>query len=38
MEVNLTKWHRCEVDKKQFSALIKKSDWSGFKHIIIFFG
>jgi fatty acid desaturase len=38
MEVDLKKWHRCEVDKKQFSALIKKSDWPGFKHMIIFFG
>ena len=37
MEIDLTKWHRCEVDKKQFSALIKKSDWPGIKHVFIYF-
>ena len=38
MEVDLTKWHRCEVDKKQFSALItppaKKGLWGAYSEII----
>ena len=38
MEVDLNKWHHCEIDKKEFVKLLEKSDKSGFKHIIIFFG
>ena len=37
MEVNLNKWHHCQVDKKEFVKLLEKSDISGFKHIFIFF-
>ena len=37
MEVNLDKWFRCEIDKNEFKKLCKKSDWQGFKHMIIYF-
>ena len=37
MDVDINKWFRCEVDKKEFKELSKKSDWQGFKHIIIYF-
>ena len=38
MEVDLNTWYRCIVDKKELKKLCEKSDWSGFKHMIIFFG
>ena len=38
MEVDLNTWHRCIVDKQQLKKLCEKSDWAGFKHMIIFFG
>ena len=39
MEVEaLNSWYRCVVDKKEFKALCKKSDWQGWKHMIIYFG
>ena len=38
MQVDLNKWHRCEVDKQEFVNLLKKSDYQGFKHMFIFFG
>ena len=38
MEVDLNNWFRCEVNKREFKKLCKKSDWQGFKHMIIFFG
>ena len=38
MKVNLDNWHRCIVDKEELKKLCVKSDWAGFKHMIIFFG
>lgn len=38
MEVNLNNWHRCIIDKEELKKLCVKSDWAGFKHMIIFFG
>ena len=38
MEVDLNKWHRCTVNKVEFKKLCEKSDWAGFKHILIYFG
>ena len=38
MQVNLDKWHHCEVDKQEFVKLLQKSDYQGFKHMFIFFG
>ena len=38
MQVNLDKWHHCEVDKQEFVKLLRKSDYQGFKHMFIFFG
>ena len=37
MEVNLNKWHRCNIDKQKLKKLCEKSDKAGFKHVIIFF-
>ena len=37
MDVDIDKWFRCEVDKKEFKELCKKSDWQGFKHMLIYF-
>ena len=37
MDVDLNKWFRCELDKREFKKLCKKSDWQGFKHMIIYF-
>ena len=36
--VDLSKWYRPSVDQEEFKKLCKKSDWPGFKHMIIFFG
>ena len=37
MDIDLDKWYRCKIDKKEFKKLCKKSDWQGFKHMIIYF-
>ena len=37
MEVSLNKWFRCDVDKREFKKLCKKSDYQGWKHMIIYF-
>ena len=37
MDVDLGKWYRANIDKKEFKQLCVKSDWQGFKHMIIFF-
>ena len=37
MEINLNKWHKCNIDKNEFKNICKKSNWAGFKHVIIFF-
>ena len=37
MEVDLNKWHRCKVDQFEFKKLLEKSDWTGFKHVLIYF-
>ena len=37
MEVNLNKWYRCNIDKNILKKLSEKSDYEGFKHIIIYF-
>ena len=37
MEVNLNKWFRCQIDKKELKELCKKSDFQGFKHMFIYF-
>ena len=37
MDVDLDKWFKCDIDKKDFKKLCKKSDWQGFKHMIIYF-
>ena len=37
MDVDIDKWFRCEIDKKEFKELCKKSDWQGFKHMLIYF-
>ena len=37
MDVDLNSWYRCQIDKKEFKKLCKKSDWQGFKHMIIYF-
>ena len=38
MEVDLNKWYRCSVDREELKKLLQKSDWAGFKHILIYFG
>jgi fatty acid desaturase len=38
MDVNLDKWHKCQVDIEVLKELSKKSDLKGFQHIFIFFG
>ena len=38
MEVDLNKWYRCNIDREEFTKLCEKSDWSGFKHVFIYFG
>ena len=38
MQVNLDKWHHCNVDKQEFVKLLQKSDYQGYKHMFIFFG
>ena len=37
MKVNLNKWYRCKIDDQIYKELLKKSDWQGTKHILIFF-
>ena len=37
MEVELNKWFRCDVDKREFKKLCIKSDYQGWKHMIIYF-
>ena len=37
MDVDLNKWYRANIDKKEFKKLCKKSDWQGFKHMFIYF-
>ena len=37
MQINLDKWFKCEIDKRKFKKLCKKSDYEGFKHMFIFF-
>ena len=37
MDVDLDKWFKCDIDKKEFKKLCKKSDWQGFKHMLIYF-
>ena len=37
MDIDLNNWYRCQIDKKEFKKLCKKSDWQGFKHMIIYF-
>ena len=38
MDIDLKKWHRCNIDKDDFKNLCEKSDREGFKHMFIFFG
>ena len=38
MEVQLDKWHKCDVDKELLKELLKKSDIKGFQHISVYFG
>ncbi len=35
--IDLERWYRPKIDKTEFRKLCKKSDWQGFKHMIIFF-
>ena len=37
MDVDLNSWYKPNIDKKEFKKLCKKSDWQGFKHMIIYF-
>ena len=37
MDVDLNTWYKPILDKKEFKKLCKKSDWQGFKHMIIYF-
>ena len=37
MDVDLNNWYKPNIDKKEFKKLCKKSDWQGFKHMIIYF-
>ena len=37
MEVDLKKWYRPNIDKVEFKKLCEKSDWAGFKHVLIYF-
>ena len=37
MKIDLNQWYRPKVDRVEFKRLCERSDWSGFKHIIIFF-
>ena len=37
MDVDLNNWYKPVIDKKEFKRLCKKSDWQGFKHMIIYF-
>ena len=37
MDIDLGKWYKPSIDKKEFKLLCKKSDWQGFKHMIIYF-
>ena len=34
--IDLERWYRPKIDKTEFSKLCEKSDWQGFKHMIIF--
>ena len=38
MEEDLNQWYRCNIDRKEFKKLCEKSDWLGFKHVLIYFG
>jgi len=38
MDVNLAKWHKCQVDIKVLKELSKKSDLKGFQYVSVFFG
>ena len=38
MEVQLEKWHRCNIDKEVLKKLLVKSDLKGFQHISVYFG
>ena len=38
MDVQLDKWHKCNVDKDVLKELSKKSDIKGLQHISVFFG
>ena len=35
--IDLERWYRPKIDKTEFRKLCEKSDWQGFKHMIIFF-
>ena len=36
MDVNLAKWHKCQVDIKVLKELSKKSDLKGFQYVSVF--
>ena len=33
MKVNLDQWYKCDIDRKVYKELTKRSDWQGIKHI-----
>jgi len=35
-KIDLDRWYRPKIDKTEFRKLCVKSDWQGFKHMIIF--
>ena len=37
MQVDLNNWYRCDIDKREFKKLCKKSNIEGWKHMIIYF-
>ena len=37
VDQNLSTWYKPSIDKKTLKELSKRSDWQGYKHVIIFF-
>ena len=33
MKVNLDQWYKCDIDRKVYKELTKRSDWQGIKHV-----
>ena len=35
MKVNLDQWYKCDINRKVYKELTKRSDWQGIKHVFI---